>query len=93
MSKTEVPEDIAALTRGVGKQFKSEQDLADFSCMLKKMAVGAALGAEINEHPGYSKHESQGCGTGNSRNGFCRKMLNVLYPSGEILVVTKLIPL
>jgi len=39
MSKTKIPEDIAALVRKVGKQFKSEQDLADFSRLLKKMAV------------------------------------------------------
>jgi hypothetical protein len=45
MSKTEIPEDIAALARKVGRQFKSEQDLADFSRLLKKMAVEAALGA------------------------------------------------
>ena len=50
MSKTEIPEDIAELARKVGKQFKSEQDLADFSRLLKKMAVEAALGAEIDEH-------------------------------------------
>jgi len=36
MSKTKIPEDIAALVRKVGKQFKSEQDLADFSRLLKK---------------------------------------------------------
>ncbi len=29
MSKTEIPEDIAALAHKIGKQFKSEQDLAD----------------------------------------------------------------
>ncbi len=28
MSKTEIPEEIAELVRKVGKQFKSEQDLA-----------------------------------------------------------------
>lgn len=35
MSKTKIPEDIAELARKVGKQFKSEQDLADFSRLLK----------------------------------------------------------
>ncbi len=56
MSKTKLPEDIAALVRKVGKQFKSEQDLADFSRLLKKMAVEAALGAEVDDHLGYAKH-------------------------------------
>jgi putative transposase len=75
MSKTEIPEDIAALARKVGKQFKSEQDLADFSRLLKKMAVEAALGAEIDEHLGYQKHAPSGRGSGNSRNGYSRKTL------------------
>lgn len=30
MSKTEIPEDVAALARKVGKQFKSEQDLVTY---------------------------------------------------------------
>ena len=65
MSKVEIPEDIAALARKIGKQFKSEEDLADFSRLLKKMAVEAALGAELDEHLGYAKHEARGRSTGN----------------------------
>ena len=75
MSKIEIPEDIAALARKVGRQFKSEQDLADFSRLLKKITVEAALGGEIDDHLGYSKHEARGRGTGNSRNGYSRKTL------------------
>lgn len=52
---SEIPEDIAALVRKVGKQFKSEQDLSDFSRLLKKMAVEAALGAEMEEHLGLAR--------------------------------------
>jgi hypothetical protein len=37
MSKTVIPEDIAVLARKIGKQFKSEQDIADFSRLLKKL--------------------------------------------------------
>ena len=37
MSKTAIPEDIAALARKVGKQFEYERDLADFSRLRKKM--------------------------------------------------------
>lgn len=75
MSKTEIPEDIAALARKVGKQFKSEQDLADFSRLLKKMAVEASLGAELDAHLGYAKYESRGRSTGNSRNGHSNNTL------------------
>ena len=86
MSKTEIPEDIAALARKVGKQFKSEQDLADFSRLLKKMAVEAALDAELVDHLGYAKHEVQGHGTGNSRNGYSPKTLKGDH--GEVEIAT-----
>jgi transposase-like protein len=84
MSKTKIPEDIAALVRKVGKQFKSEEDLADFSRLLKKMAVEAALGAEIEEHLGYGKHEFKGRGSGNSRNGYSSKILKGDHGEVEI---------
>ncbi len=84
MSKTKIPVDIAALVRKVGKQFKSEQDLADFSRLLKKMAVEAALGAEVDDHLGYAKHESKGRGSGNSRNGYSSKTLKGDHGEVEI---------
>jgi len=84
MSKTVIPEDIAALVRKIGKEFKSEQDVADFSRMLKKMAVEAALGAEMEAHLGYEKHDARGRGTGNSRNGYSRKTLKGDHGTVEI---------
>ena len=75
MSGTKTPEDIAALVRKVGKQFTFKRDLADVSRLLKKMAVEAALGTELDEHLGYAKHESRGRGSGNSRNGHSSKTL------------------
>ena len=84
MSKVEIPEDIAALARKVGRQFKSEQDLAEFSRLLKKITVEAALGGEIEEHLGYSKHDVRGRGTGNSRNGYSRKTLKGDHGEVEI---------
>jgi transposase-like protein len=84
MSKTEIPEDIAALARKIGKQFKSEQDLADFGQLLKKIAVEAALGAEMDDHLGYEKYEAKGRGTGNSRNGCSRKTLKGDHGEVEI---------
>ena len=86
MSKIEIPEDIAALAHKVGRQFKSEQDLADFSRLLKKITVEAALGGEIDDHLGYFKHEARGRGTGNSRNGYSRKTLKGDH--GEIEIDT-----
>ncbi len=39
MSKTEIPEDIAALARKIGKQFKSEQDLAEMALWEPPVAI------------------------------------------------------
>lgn len=74
-SKTVIPEEIAALARAVGKQLKTEKELCEFSRLLKKMTVEAALGAEIEEHLGYAKHSPDGHHTGNSRNGYTSKTL------------------
>lgn len=84
MSNTEIPEDIVALAEKVGKQFKSEQDVADFSRLLKKLAVEAALGAEMEEHLGYARHASCGRGSGNSRNGYSTKTLKGVHGEVEI---------
>ena len=57
------------------KNLKSEKDLGDLTQQLVKMTVEAALGAELEEHLGYSKHAPAGRGTGNSRNGSSSKRL------------------
>jgi len=41
----------------VAKSLKTEKDLNDFSQMLTKVVVEAALNVELDEHLGYSKHE------------------------------------
>jgi len=84
MSKTVIPEDIAALARKIGKEFKSEQDVADFCRLLKKMAVEAAPGAEMEAHLGYEKHDARGRATGSSRNGYSRKTLKGDHGAVEI---------
>jgi len=64
-------EDLEAFAKEAAKSIKSPQDLTEFSQMLKKVAVEAALNAEMDEHLGYEKHEhSDGS---NSRNGFSSK--------------------
>lgn len=67
--------EMRALAAQLAKNIKTEKDLGDFSRQLKKMTVEAALGAEMEEHLGYSKHSSEGHHTGNSRNGFSGKTL------------------
>ena len=84
MSMTKVPDDIAALARKIGREFQSEQDLADFSRLLKKMTVEAALGVELDVHLGYDKHDPKGRGSGNSRNGTTAKTLKGDHGEVEI---------
>ena len=55
------------------KSIKTEKDLNDFSQMLTKITVEAALNAELGEHLGYEKHQPSSLS--NSRNGFSSKRL------------------
>jgi putative transposase len=45
-----------AFAKEAAKSMKTEQDLSDFSRMLNKVTVEAALGAELDDHLGYDKH-------------------------------------
>ena len=65
--------EVEALAREAAKGIKTEQDLNDFSRMLKKITVEAALDAELDVHLGYEKHQSSD--NGNSRNGYSSKTL------------------
>ena len=66
-------EELQALAKVAAKNLKTEQDLNEFSEMLTKITVEAALNAELDDHLGYSKHEK--ADTDNSRNGFTSKTL------------------
>ena len=65
--------ELEAFAREAAKGMKTEKDLNEFSQMLTKVAVEAALNAELDDHLGYSKHETSS--TDNSRNGFTSKTL------------------
>jgi transposase-like protein len=76
MSKqNEEDKELSALAERFAKNIKTEKDLSDFSRMLKKMTVEAALGAEMEDLLGYAKHEARGRNSGNSRNGYSKKRL------------------
>ena len=66
-------EELEAFAKAAAKHIKSESDLTEFSQMLKKVTVEAALNAELEAHLGYSKHE-QSHNT-NSRNGYSTKRI------------------
>jgi putative transposase len=65
--------DLEAFAREAAKTLKTEKDLNEFSQMLTKITVEAALNAELEEHLGYEKHEKSS--VHNSRNGHTRKTL------------------
>lgn len=54
--------------------------------VLQKRLIETAMGAEMDNHLGYSKHSPEGIGTGNSRNGNGKK--TVLLPNDQIEIAT-----
>jgi len=65
--------ELEAFAREAAKGIKTEQDLNDFSLMMTKVTVEAALNAELEDHLGYEKHQSSS--GGNSCNGFSSKQI------------------
>jgi putative transposase len=65
--------ELEAFAKEAAKTLKTEKDLSDFSRMLKKVTVEAALNAELDNHLGYDKHQPNS--NSNSRNGYSGKTL------------------
>src|SRR5690606_30660952 len=65
--------ELEAFAREAAKHMKTEKDLRDFTQMLTKVAVEAALNGELDAHLGYEKHQKSP--TANSRNGHTTKTL------------------
>jgi transposase-like protein len=64
---------LVALASELAKHMKTESDISSLSQLLKKLTVETALGAEMEEHLGYGRHERSDIG--NHRNGHSRKRL------------------
>lgn len=64
---------LEAFAREAAKTLKTEKDLNNFSQMLTKITVEAALNAELDEHLGYSKHHKSS--SSNNRNGTSTKTI------------------
>ena len=60
-------EELEAFTHQTAKGLKTEKGLNEFSQMPTKVALEAVLNAELDDHLGYSKHETSDAN--NSRNG------------------------
>jgi len=65
--------ELEKLAQSLAKNIKTEADLSKFSSQLMKMTVEAALGAEMENHLGYPKHQKSK--NKNSRNGSTKKKL------------------
>lgn len=65
--------ELEAFAREAAKGLKTEKDLNEFSQMLTKITVEAALNAELDDHLGYDKHRPSS--SENSRNGYTSKTL------------------
>ena len=65
--------DLEAFAREAAKGLKTQEDLKEFSQMLTKITVEAALNAELDEHLGYERNEQSD--NSNSRNGYTSKTL------------------
>ena len=65
--------ELEAFAREAAKGLKTEKDLNEFSQMLTKITVEAALNAELDEHLGYDKHRQSPID--NYRNGYTSKTL------------------
>ena len=74
--------ELEAFAKEAAKNLKTEKDLSNFSQMLKKITVEAVLGAELDDHLGYEKHQPSN--TSNSRNGHSSKTLYTDDGSFEI---------
>ncbi|SJN16540.1 Mobile element protein [Pseudoalteromonas sp. JB197] len=66
-------EELEAFAKEAAKSIKTPDDLNQFSQMLKKITVEAALNAEMDEHLGYQKHSKST--SANSRNGKTSKRI------------------
>ena len=66
-------EELQAIAISAAKNIKTEQDLNEFSQMLTKITVEAALNVELDNHLGFEKHEKSN--TNNSRNGYSNKTI------------------
>jgi len=75
---------LKELAKELAKSVKTQEDLSNLSSMLVKMTVEAALGAEMEDHLGYSKNQPSD--SGNSRNGYTCKTLKGDHGEFDLMV-------
>ena len=73
----------------LAKDIHTQDDLADLSASLVKMTIEAALGAEMEHHLGYAKHEQNAYDIGinnNARNGYYPKTIKGNHGEVELAI-------
>ena len=78
--------ELEAMAKEMAKNIKTQEDLGQFTSQLMKVAVEAALGAEMETHLGYGKNERSDSRRHNHRNGSSKKKL--IGDHGEIEITT-----
>ena len=76
--------ELAKMAKEFAKNIKTTDDLTSLTSMLTKQVIEAALGAEMEEHLGYSKNQQTD--KSNARNGYTKKILKGSH--GEIQIAT-----
>ncbi|MDX8390209.1 MAG: IS256 family transposase [Mariprofundaceae bacterium] len=74
---------LVALAGELAKHMKTESDISSLSQLLTKLTVETALGAEMEEHLGYGRHERSNAE--NYRNGHSSKRL--IGDHGEVDII------
>lgn len=72
--------DIQQLAQEFASNIKTEKDLNEFTALLKKMTIEAALNAELREHLGFDKNQPSI--SNNNRNGSSKKTIK--SPDGNL---------
>jgi len=72
------------LAREVAKDCKTVEDVHNMLKDLFKRTIQEILESEMTEHLGYEKHSSEGDNSGNSRNGYSKKVIKTSMGETEI---------
>ena len=81
-----VSDKARALAAELATECKSTGDIQELLKTLFSGTIEQILEAEIDEHLGYEKHSIQGNNSGNSRNGYGKKIIQSEYGESEISV-------
>lgn len=74
-------EKLEALTKEFCKPDMTQEESMDFTKSLQKKVLQKTLNIEMEQHLGYAKHDKQGRGSGNNRNGSSRKQSEQSIPN------------